>query len=403
MEEATADFSYIRWLGDRREFPEGHTHLKKERDEDLRWWAELVGALPRRGKDRLRLRQQPLPEPLALDAGAVPGDPARQALMAVPVIFSTGSLYPFGLERVFGWAAEAGFDGVEIMMDDRWDTHQDAYLRDLVERHGLPSWRCTRRSTAAPGDSGRRRPWCAVAQAGAEDGRPRGRGPPAAAGQPARALDGGTLREAREQGVTVAVENMPRERGRRFLRGPAREAATCPSTSADVGRRHARHQPRRGEQGGPAAGALGARRAAPPRPPLRLEPRGRQATSTGFPARGVCRSSLFWPRWAPSGYPGAVSLELKPWPLGTPDPGSILERMRAALAVRAEGLEGVTGASRRGGEPPDKLSRRIGAGGMESFERRTIGESWRGCSWTTPWRLARGTRWWSSARSGPSP
>ena len=31
------------WLGDRREFPEGHTHLKKERDDDLRWWAELVG------------------------------------------------------------------------------------------------------------------------------------------------------------------------------------------------------------------------------------------------------------------------------------------------------------------------------------------------------------------------
>jgi uncharacterized protein YecE (DUF72 family) len=37
MQEATTDFVYIRWLGDRREFPEGHTHLKKERDEDLRW------------------------------------------------------------------------------------------------------------------------------------------------------------------------------------------------------------------------------------------------------------------------------------------------------------------------------------------------------------------------------
>ncbi len=42
MEAATADFSYIRWLGDRREFPEGHTHLKKERDEDLKWWSDLV-------------------------------------------------------------------------------------------------------------------------------------------------------------------------------------------------------------------------------------------------------------------------------------------------------------------------------------------------------------------------
>jgi uncharacterized protein YecE (DUF72 family) len=42
MQEATTDFVYIRWLGDRREFPEGHTHLKKERDEDLRWWSDLV-------------------------------------------------------------------------------------------------------------------------------------------------------------------------------------------------------------------------------------------------------------------------------------------------------------------------------------------------------------------------
>ena len=43
MEEATADFSYVRLLGDRREFPSGHTHPKKERDDDLRWWSGLVG------------------------------------------------------------------------------------------------------------------------------------------------------------------------------------------------------------------------------------------------------------------------------------------------------------------------------------------------------------------------
>ncbi len=42
MQEATTDFSYIRWLGDRREFPSGHTHLEKERDQDLRWWSDLV-------------------------------------------------------------------------------------------------------------------------------------------------------------------------------------------------------------------------------------------------------------------------------------------------------------------------------------------------------------------------
>nr|MDP8946133.1 TIM barrel protein [Actinomycetota bacterium] len=40
-----------------------------------------------------------------------------------------------------------------------------------------------------------------------------------------------------------------------------------------------------------------------------------------------------------SGYAGAVSLELKPWPLGTPDSEVILERMRAALRFTREGLE----------------------------------------------------------------
>ena len=50
MEEATAGFSYIRWLGDRREFPAGHTHLKKDRDEDLLWWSDLVGRFFREGR-----------------------------------------------------------------------------------------------------------------------------------------------------------------------------------------------------------------------------------------------------------------------------------------------------------------------------------------------------------------
>ena len=50
MEEATADFSYIRWLGDRPEFPSEHTHLEKERDDDLRWWSDLVGRFLEEGR-----------------------------------------------------------------------------------------------------------------------------------------------------------------------------------------------------------------------------------------------------------------------------------------------------------------------------------------------------------------
>jgi hypothetical protein len=40
------------------------------------------------------------------------------------------------------------------------------------------------------------------------------------------------------------------------------------------------------------------------------------------------------------GYPGAVSLELTPWPLGVPDPGVILRRMREALCFMREGFGG---------------------------------------------------------------
>jgi uncharacterized protein YecE (DUF72 family) len=50
IEEATADFSYIRWLGNRREFPEGHTHLKKDRDDDLLWWSDLVDRFLQEGR-----------------------------------------------------------------------------------------------------------------------------------------------------------------------------------------------------------------------------------------------------------------------------------------------------------------------------------------------------------------
>ena len=78
--------------------------------------------------------------------------------MTIPVVFSTGSLYPFGLERVYSWAAEAGFDGVEIMMDERWDTHQRAYLEHLRKSTVSRSWRSTRPCAAAPGTSLQKRP-----------------------------------------------------------------------------------------------------------------------------------------------------------------------------------------------------------------------------------------------------
>jgi sugar phosphate isomerase/epimerase len=54
------------------------------------------------------------------------------------IALSTGSLYSYGTARVFDLAARVGYDGIEIMVDHRWDTRQPDYLRALSADHGLP-------------------------------------------------------------------------------------------------------------------------------------------------------------------------------------------------------------------------------------------------------------------------
>lgn len=54
------------------------------------------------------------------------------------IALSTGSLYSYGLARVFDLAARAGFEGVEVLVDHRWDTRQPEYLRLLSREFDLP-------------------------------------------------------------------------------------------------------------------------------------------------------------------------------------------------------------------------------------------------------------------------
>lgn len=54
------------------------------------------------------------------------------------ILFSTGSLWSYSLERVFSFAAQAGFDGLELMIDQRWETRQPDYLQGLMAKHQLP-------------------------------------------------------------------------------------------------------------------------------------------------------------------------------------------------------------------------------------------------------------------------
>lgn len=52
-------------------------------------------------------------------------------------LFSTGSLYTYSVARCFEFAAQAGFDGVELVVDECWDTRQPAYLQHLMQAAGI--------------------------------------------------------------------------------------------------------------------------------------------------------------------------------------------------------------------------------------------------------------------------
>lgn len=260
--------------------------------------------------------------------------------MTVPVIFSTGSLYPFGLDRVYGWAAEVGYDGVEIMMDDRWDTHQDAYLDHLAGKYGIPIlalhpplregvWRLE------PGETLIRAAKLA-ARIGGEEKEVVVPAHPPPPGRPLQRWREGALKEARGTGMPVAVENMPKGRGRVFSVG--RKSCYLPEHLAGLGdvTLDTSHVGASGIDLIETWEGL--------RDQLRHVHLS-DSNITGrddhrLPGKGKLPLKEFLGELGGSDYPGTVSLELKPWPLGTPHPEDILKRMRDALEFTREGLRG---------------------------------------------------------------
>ncbi len=258
--------------------------------------------------------------------------------MAIPVIFSTGSLYPFGLERVYRWISEAGYDGVEIMMDERWDTHQEDYLGGLIERHGVPILALHPPLRRGAWGLGPEETLVRVAKLARRMEVPVVVAHPPPPGRPLERWKAGPLREAREQGVTVAVENMPRSQAGGVF-GIRRRSCYLPEHLAGVGdvtldTSHA---------GASKVDILRAHTVlAAQLRHLHLSDSNLESgrDEHRLPGKGRLPLKPLLSALAASGYTGAVSLELKPWPLGTPDAGTIMERMRAALRFTREGLEG---------------------------------------------------------------
>ena len=52
---------------------------------------------------------------------------------------STETLKGYGLNRIFQFAKEAGFDGIDLAMDtSEYDTLNADYIKQLIEATGLP-------------------------------------------------------------------------------------------------------------------------------------------------------------------------------------------------------------------------------------------------------------------------
>lgn len=58
--------------------------------------------------------------------------------MSIRVLLSTGSLWVMDTAYTFEAAAEAGYDGVEVMCDDRYTTREHRYLQKLSADFALP-------------------------------------------------------------------------------------------------------------------------------------------------------------------------------------------------------------------------------------------------------------------------
>jgi len=139
----------------------------------------------------------------------------------------------------------------------------------------------------------------------------------------------GPLRDARDQGISVAVENMPREESRRVF---------------SIGRYRSCYLPEHLSGLGDVTldtSHVGASKVDLIRAYSALAGQLRHvhlsdSDLTGgdqhrLPGKGRLPLRPFLSALARSDYPGVVSLELKPWSLGAPAPETILERMRGAL------------------------------------------------------------------------
>jgi len=259
--------------------------------------------------------------------------------MTPPIVFSTGSLYPFGLGRVFTWAAETGYDGVEIMMDERWDTHQSSYLAHLVENHGIPILALHPPLYRGAWNLGPQETLVRVARLARSMEVPVVVAHPPPPGRPLKRWSAGPLRDAREQGVSVAVENMPKTEVRGIFGIKRSRSCHLPEHLLGLGDVTL-------DTSHVGASKVDLIRAYSVLAGQLRHVHLSDSDLTGgdqhrLPGKGRLPLRPFLAALTESDYAGVVSLELKPWPLGAPEPATILVRMREVLEFARRALGSV--------------------------------------------------------------
>jgi len=158
---------------------------------------------------------------------------------------------------------------------------------------------------------------------------------PPSPGRPLVRWATGPLKEARAQDVSVAVEDMPRGRAKRLF-SIRRRSCHKPEHLLGIGdvTLDTSHIAASGLDLMEAYGKLADQ--------LHHIYLSDSDLSGGdqhrLPGKGKLLLKEFLARLGGSEYPGAVSLELQPWPLGAPD-SEVMKRMRDALRFAREGLE----------------------------------------------------------------
>jgi sugar phosphate isomerase/epimerase len=221
-------------------------------------------------------------------------------------------------------------------MDERWDTVQEAYLSHLVEKHGIPIlalhtplhggvWRLDPDETLVPS-----------AKLAYRIGAPLVVVHPLSPGRPLARWAAGPLERARGEVVHIAVENMPRDRPRHAF--SIRRNLSCHLAEHLYGIGGVTLD--KGHVGASSSdlmqvyGELA-------RQLCHVHLSDSELTGGNqhrLPGRGKLPLAELLDALERDDYHGAVSLEVKPGPLGAPDPDEYPGTYARALEFTREGL-----------------------------------------------------------------